>query len=281
MLTPVERIIFFLLATGSLYLAQRFFRQAARVIARGEGHLHVEEIPKRIWRAFEVTVTQRTVFRARLGTSLIHALIVWGFLVYFLVNAGDVLEGYVDVQFLGTGIVGNLYRLVSDVLSLLIIMGMVYFLVRRFVVRSPELAFHENIKLHSRVLSGLSRDSLIVGLFILIHVGSRFLGETFQIALRGSDSWQPFATAVSGLWDGRSHNQLEVSEHAMWWLALGTILAFIPYFPYTKHMHLFMGPLNYFSRPERTSLGALDPLNFEDEEREQFGAAKLEHLTRT
>ena len=65
------------------------------------------------------------------------------------------------------------------------------------------------------------------------------------------------------------------------WLALGTILAFIPYFPYTKHMHLFMGPLNYFSRPERTALGALEPMDFEDEEREQFGAERLEHLTQT
>jgi Fe-S oxidoreductase len=42
-----------------------------------------------------------------------------------------------------------------------------------------------------------------------------------------------------------------------------------------------MGPLNYFSRPERTSLGALDPLDFEDEEREQFGVARVEHLSKT
>jgi Fe-S oxidoreductase len=46
-------------------------------------------------------------------------------------------------------------------------------------------------------------------------------------------------------------------------------------------MHLFMGPLNYFSRPHRRSLGELEPLDFEDEAREQFGAARLEHLTKT
>ena len=56
--------------------------------------------------------------------------------------------------------------------------------------------------------------------------------------------------------------RLEVGEHAMWWLALGTILAFIPYFPYTKHMHLFMGPLNYFSRPDRAVAGRAGTARF-------------------
>ena len=281
MLTPIEKILFAFFAISSLYLAQRFFRQAARIIDRGESQLHLEHILQRIWRAIDVTVTQRTVFRRRWGTSAMHAFIVWGFLVYFLVNTGDVLEGYFDIAFLGTGIIGDLYRLVVDILSILIIIGMIYFLLRRFIVRSPALAFHANVTLHPKVLHGLRQDSLIVGLFILVHVGTRFLGETFLIGMQGGDSWQPVANAVSGLWNNMSHDTLEIGEHAMWWLALGTILAFIPYFPYTKHMHLFMAPLNYFSRPERVSLGALEPLDFEDEEREQFGVAKLEHLDKT
>jgi Fe-S oxidoreductase len=281
MLTPVEKIIFFVLAVGSLYLAQRFFRQAARIIQRGEGKLYTEDLPWRVWRALEVTVTQRTVFRARLGSSLMHGFIVWGFLFYALVNTGDLLEGYFNVEFLGNGSIGNVYRLVGDVLSILIMVGMIYFLVRRFLVNAPALKFHDNVMLYPDTQHGVRVDSLIVGMFILVHVGGRFMGETFWVAQRGGDHWQPFASAVSGLWNGYGHDTLNVGEHAMWWLALGTILAFVPYFPYSKHAHLFMGPLNYFSRPVRTSLGALDPLDFEDEEREQFGAAKIEHLSKT
>lgn len=281
MLTLVEKIIFLLVAGVSLSLAVRFFRQAALVINRGEGSLRIDKLPGRIWQALDVTITQRTVFRTRLGTSLMHGFIVWGFLFYFLANAGDLLEGYFDIDFLGMNIVGNLYRLFGDVLSVLILIGMVYFLFRRFLVHSPALTFRDNIKLHPTVQAGLRRDSLIVGVFILVHVGARFLGETFWIALREGDSWQPVANALSSVWGGLDHDALEVGEHVMWWLALGSILAFIPYFPFTKHMHLFMGPLNYFTRPERTSLGALDPLDFEDDEREQFGVAKLEHLSKT
>lgn len=281
MLTPIEKVLFILTVAISLFIAQRYFRLAAAVIQRGEGSLSLDNLPDRLWRAIEVTVTQRTVLRTRRSASLMHLFIAWGFIYFLLVNVGDLIEGYFDVDFLGMGLVGDLYRLGGDVLSVLTLAGMAYFLIRRFWVKTPALTFHDNIKLHPKVQQGLRRDSLLVGLFILAHVGGRFLGESFWIALRGGDAWQPFAGLVSGLWGGLSHNSQEIGEHLMWWWALGVILVFIPYFPYTKHMHLFMGPLNYFSRPERLSLGALDPLDFEDETREQYGAQRLEHLSKT
>ena len=281
MLTPVEKVLFIVAIAASLGLAQLFFRRAFDVIRRGEGSLAFDQLPGRVWRALDVTFTQRTVFRARAATSLMHGFIVWGFLYYVLINAGDALEGLFDLTFLGTGPVGDLYRLAGDVLSVLILIGMIYFLVRRFVTRAPALTIRENVKVHPRALPGIRRDSLIVGLFILVHVGARFTGESFQIALHGDDAWQPFAGALAGLWESLGGDTLEIAEHAAWWLAIGTILAFIPYFPFSKHMHLFMGPLNYFTRPDRAALGALEPLDFEDEEREQFGAARIEHLDQT
>ena len=219
MLTPIEKIIFLMLAVISLYFAQHFFRMAFQVINRGEGQLHFEKLPSRIWRALEITITQRTVFRTRLGTSLMHGFVVWGFLFYVLVNTGDVIEGYFDVEFLGTSTIGNLYRLIADIISILILIGMVYFLIRRFWANAPTLTFNDNVMLHSKVPQGLKHDSLIVGAFIIVHVGSRFLTETFWVAQHGDDAWQPLATLVSGLWNGASTNTLEIGEHAMWWLA--------------------------------------------------------------
>jgi Fe-S oxidoreductase len=72
---------------------------------------------------------------------------------------------------------------------------------------------------------------------------------------------------------------LEILHHAAWWFALGLILAFIPYFPYSKHIHLFFSPLNFLLKPERLSMGQLEPLDFEDESIEQFGAGRLEDLS--
>ncbi len=124
-----------------------------------------------------------------------------------------------------------------------------------------------------------AENSLIVGGFVIIHVGSRFLGETYKIAAGGSDQWQPFATTVSGIWANLSANALIRAEHITFWLALGTILLFIPYFYYSKHIHLFFGPLNHILKPERHSIGELSRLDFDDETVEIFGAIHLEDLS--
>jgi Fe-S oxidoreductase len=137
----------------------------------------------------------------------------------------------------------------------------------------------QSTRLHPKARQGIARDSAIVGAFILLHVGGRFAGESFHLAAAGPDAWQPFASSLAGLWSGWSAGGLEIARHAAWWLSLGLILGFIPYFPHSKHIHLFFAPINYLLRPERRSMGQLDPIDFEDESLEQFGASKLEDLS--
>ena len=135
--------------------------------------------------------------------------------------------------------------------------------------------------LHSSVRDGaITRDSLVVAFFILLHVGARFLGESVAVAQHGHDPFMPFATAVAPLWQNLNVDALAVLRHLWWWIALGGILVFLPYFPSSKHAHLFMAPLNFLTRPERTSVGELEALDFEDDEIEQFGANRLEDLHR-
>jgi Fe-S oxidoreductase len=61
-------------------------------------------------------------------------------------------------------------------------------------------------------------------------------------------------------------------------LAIGLIMAFFPYFAYSKHIHLFIAPLNYLLKPERRSIGELDYINLDDSSIQQFGASKLNDL---
>ena len=75
-----------------------------------------------------------------------------------------------------------------------------------------------------------------------------------------------------------SPQALVVGEHVAFWLAIGLIMVFIPYFPYTKHVHLFFAPLNFLLKPERRSIGELSYINLDDTSIEQFGASKLKDL---
>jgi Fe-S oxidoreductase len=277
MLTLPEKIIFVLAALLTAGLVYRAALRIVRIISRGHGQPDWKLIPKRLIDTAIKTVALTPTWRKRLLTSLLHAMVVWAFMFYLFVNIGDSLEGLLpNFIFLGKSSLGNSYRLLADLLSVSALVGMSALLLRRFVVRAPELRIRETTLVHPKARSGIRRDSLIVGLFILLHVGGRFVGQSFKLAIHGADPWQPFASVVSSLWSGFSTSALVISEHASFWLAIGLIMAFFPYFLYSKHIHIFMAPLNFLLRPERPSPGQLDKLNFDDSTIEQFGATRIE-----
>ena len=282
MLTLVEKIIFIIVVLAAFYATFVTFGRMFRIILRGQGSLNFEDLPERVVKGVVALFSQGNILRKRKWTSLFHYGVAWGFIFYFLVNAVDVLEGFIpNFHFLGEGFLGDSFRLLADIFSVTVLVGVIYLLARRFIAKEPALTVRDNVMMHPKAQAGIRRDSLIVGGFILFHVGARFLGQSFAVAAEGSDPFQPFAGAVAGLWAGLPEGALVIGWHVCWWVALGLIFAFMPYFPYTKHAHLFMGPLNFMTRPHRTSLGAMDTLNFQDESIEQFGVSTLTDLPQT
>lgn len=279
MLTLVEKVLFIIFVIISLALAYKTFIRMFKIIERGTESISWKETLKNFPKGLKVVIGQQTLFTTRPIIGFIHALVAWGFTIYMLVNLFDVIAGYVHgFGFFPNSAIGFIYRLFVDLFSILVFIGVSFFLIRRFVYKEERLVVNEPVCLSAEAKKGIRRDSLIVGVFILIHVGARFIGASFLIA-QHSDSAQPLGTLFSSFWQGMSSNQLVIGEHICWWIALGTILAFIPYFPLSKHAHLFMGPLNYMVPDDRSNKGSLKPLNFEDESIEQFGAANMEHLS--
>ena len=286
MLTDVEKMLFTTLALFAIGAAYAGFRDMFRIIGRGQGKLHFDGILRRSVRALTIYLTQRSTMKTRRLTSLIHWGVVLGFTYYFLINLIDLLIGFLpalESQLLQLGAAYDVYRFFGDLLSIVVLIGIVYFILRRLVLPNRRaLQFHDNILLHPKVAAGeITADSMIVAAFILLHVGARFLGESVLVAQQGDDIYMPFATMAAVLWSGLNADALEMLRHLCWWIALGGILVFLPYFPQSKHAHLFMAPLNFLTRPGRRSLGALTPLDFEDESIEQFGANRLEDLQQT
>jgi hypothetical protein len=279
MLTTPEKIIFILAVLFSLSLTSLAVRRIVRIIQRGHGRPDFSVLRKRLPSVPPRILSFQPVFRFRLVPSLFHAMIGWGFLYFVLVNLADLLQGYLpDYTFLGTGLIGNLFRLGADISSILVLVGISFMLVRRFVIRSKDLTARSDVLLHPKARTGILRDSAIVGAFVTLHVLARLVGESFKLAELGPDSWQPFASAVSHLWSGWEIGSLVIGFHACFWISLGLILAFLPYFLYSKHIHLFFAPLNFLLKPARRSIGELSRLDFEDENVEAFGVSHLEDL---
>ncbi|MBE2197185.1 MAG: (Fe-S)-binding protein [Anaerolinea sp.] len=284
MLTPTEKLLFGLLVAISLTATYNTFGQMARIVLRGQGKLNFDNLFKRIMDGLGALISQGRIIRHRKLSSFFHYGVAWGFIFYFLVNAVDVMEGLIPgFHFLPDNLVGNLFRLSADVFSFTVLIGVFYFLIRRFAAKDPVLSIRDNVLLHPNVRQGgVWKDSLVVGLFILLHVGFRLLGASALIAQHGRDPWQPFGSLMAGaFFANTSEFGLTFAWHLGWWVAIGLILLFLPYFPYTKHAHLFVGPFNFMTAPERTYLGQIKSLNFADESIEQFGASTLFDLEQT
>lgn len=280
MLTLVEKILFAIAVLVSLYFTYKGVMKIVGHIASGQGKADWSLLWKRIGDLIVKVGFFQPVFRLRLVPSLLHAFIGWGFLSFLLINLADLIYAYTGWRLLdNTGLFGDVYRLIADIANVAIIFGILAMAFRRFILRPATLTTRETTLLNPKARTGIMRDSAIVATFIFVHNSMRFLGESFNLALAGhTDGWQPSISAASQLWAGVDASVLVAGEHLAFWLSIGAVVAFLPYFPYSKHIHLFFAPLNFALKPERKSIGQLSYINLDDQSIEQFGAAKMKDL---
>jgi len=279
MLSVIEKMLFAAATITSLYFTYRGVARIITHISSGQGKPDWNLIWKRIGELIVKVGLFQPVFRFRLGPSILHALIGWGLYIFLMVDLSELLYGLTGFRLLDQGgITGDAYRLMADIINTAIIVGILGLVIRRFILRPNNLTTRESTLLHPDARAGIRRDSAIVALFILTHNTARLLGESFFIAEHGFDRWQPIISTVAGLWSGMDANALLIGEHVTFWLSIGSVVAFLPYFPYSKHIHLFFAPLNFALKPERKSIGQLSYVNLDDQSIEQFGAAKMKDL---
>jgi Fe-S oxidoreductase len=279
-LTPIEKILFALAVLVSLYFTYRGVMRIIAHIASGQGKPDWSLIWKRLGDLIVKVVLFQPVFRFRPIPSILHALIGWGFLTFLLINLADLTYAYTGFKLLeNTGRFGDFYRLLADVAGAALLVGIIGMAIRRFILRPRNLTTRESTLLHPKARFGIMRDSAIVASFIFIHNSARLLGESFYVAEAGvRDDWQPIISMVAGLWSGVDTNTLLAGERLMFWVSIGAVVAFLPYFIYSKHIHLFFAPINFALKPERRSIGELNYINLDDQSIEQFGAATMKDL---
>ncbi len=280
MLSPIEKILFVIATLASLYFTYRGVQQIIRHIASGQGKIDWSLITKRVGELILKVGLFQPVFRFRLWPSILHALIGWGLFVFLMVDLSELIYGMTKFRLLDQGgIIGDIYRLMADIANTAIIVSIVALVIRRFVLRPAALSTRETTLLNLKARFGISRDSAIVATFIFTHNTMRMLGEAIYLADHGvHDTWQPVISTVAGWLSNVDPGVLLIGEHLAFWLSTGAVVAFLPYFPYSKHIHLFFAPLNFALKPERKSIGELSYINLDDQSIEQFGAAKMKDL---
>jgi Fe-S oxidoreductase len=279
MLPFTQKVLFLLFAavTGAIGL-RGFYRVFRRIKAgREDSDTRFNDLPRRIVYALSTTLMQSRTFRKRPIISFFHSFIFYGFTFYLLVNLVDAIDGFVPLSFASLGVAGKIYTLLADILSSLVLVGVVALVIRRFSLPSRrDFRFNERTMLHKDVKQRyITLDSVIVSSFILFHVGSRAIGAGAKIAIDGPHSFAPFATLLSHLFTPQNAYAWRIFGY---WGALGSVLLFLMYFPYSKHIHIFMAPAKYLVARDVNS-GVLPALELDMEAEEpKLGAKKLEDL---
>jgi Fe-S oxidoreductase len=278
MFTLIEKILFAIAFGASIFFTVKGVRRIIANIAGAKGNVDWSLVPQRIGKLIAVAVFQ-PVFRFRLIPSIFHALIGWSFLTLAVTDLLDPIYAFFGFRVLDhLGWIGSLYLSIADLANALVLIGILFMVLRRFVFRPANLSTRETTLLHDKARFGIKRDSFFVALFIISCNVARAFMTSFHLAGHESAAWEPFASALASLWIGIDPALIMIGEHISFWAYFGSILLFLPYFPYSKHIHMFFAPLNFALKPERKSIGQLSYINIDDQSIEQFGAAKMNDL---
>ena len=143
------------------------------------------------------------------------------------------------------------------------------------------MAFFRRLVTRPRRLN-YTRDALLILSLITTLMLTAFLATSTQIALeaRPWDRWSYLSSAIAPLWLGLGPAELQGLNRAAWWLHVLTVLGFLAYLPWSKHLHIVTSAPNVWLRSTR-SKGELPYLDVEAklEAGQPLGAGDVTDLT--
>ena len=250
-----------------------FTRSAMRLIAWlnvGKADNRFDRLGERIKTTLIVGFGQSKILRDKVAGP-IHAGIFWGFIVLLFSAIEMILEGFNErwsLNFLGP--VYSVITILTDIFCLLIIVGTMMSLWRRYITKVKRLQVE-----HEKVEAGmilLTIFTIVSGLFIQNALRGQLPSGDFSWAVRPVSA--PFGAVLAGAFGSGSHLVFEIA----WWTHALLILAFMNYLPYSKHLHVLTSIPNVFLGPLAPS-NAMQPINFEEEGVEKFGVVDIEDLS--
>ncbi|MGZ4430548.1 MAG: heterodisulfide reductase-related iron-sulfur binding cluster [Gaiellales bacterium] len=249
-----------------------FVRRAAllvRLVRMGKPVQRFDDVPGRVRNEAVIVLGQRKLLQ-RLVTGLMHAIIFWGFLVLFptiVMAMIAIVHRRSTLPWLGHQ---GWFALLVDVFAVLVLAGVVTAVIIRKVQRPARFEG-----------SHLGEADLILALIAVIAT-TLLLWHATRIALGLNEwpaGWSPVSDALSHLFSSGSTTR--VLERALVWAHVLTILVFLVYLPYSKHLHIVTAAFNVFFGRTR-SRGRLEPLRFDDdvpEDEIRLGAGTVADLT--
>ncbi len=229
-----------------------------------------DNIAKRISQTLIIALGQTKILRDK-KAGLIHASIFWGFLILLFSAANSLIAGITGIYdfFAFLGPIYSIITILTDLFCSAIIIAVISALLRRYVFRIKRLQLKSDSFEAAFILVMIFS---VVSSLILENSSASLLTEKTTLFYGIDWAVRPISAMVANL---LPINGLNIIHEIAFWFHIILILIFMNYLPYSKHLHILTSiPNVYFSTigPVNT----LEPINFEDENIEKYGAQDVE-----
>lgn len=262
-------LLYTLMAIPFVFLAYGLARRV-RMWRQGQPENRFDQLGRRLWHAILMTVLHgRIVRRRNRFGGLMHLAIFVGFVTLFIGTVIVMIEADITVPLFGVSFYRGdfylAYKAVMNLAGLLLIVGSLAALYRRYVLRPATLE--------------TTGDDVVILAFLVVLGVQGFAVQALRMAVT-EDPWGPWsfvsypmALTLSAL----PESWLRAVHVANWYIHFLTNFVFLSYVAYSKMIHPFTSFANVLFRRLKP-VGALDPIE-NIEEAEVFGAGKLEDFT--
>lgn len=262
----LNSILFTLVLVGALAFFAGNVRRLVAFLALGRPDDRTGDTWKRIRIAGRVAFGQSKLLREPLAGAL-HFLIFWGFVILLSTVAESIGEGLLpgfSLSFLGP-----LYPplvFLADLVGLFVVLAVVVSMARRLIAPPKRLDISGHAQWDAMLILGL----------ILVVMVTMFGQNAARMAMYAAPDPARFLSArLAGLFAGGTS---EAWYLTFFWAHMVTVLGFLNYLPFSKHLHVLSSIPNVYLA-DLTPKGVLRPINLADETLTRYGAADIEDFT--
>ena len=200
--------------------------------------------------------------------GMMHLFIFWGFLILLMASGVDAVTHYSGVHVRGTPYLW--FKLISNIGGLLILVGVIMAVYRRYVLKPERL----NTFLDDGIGMALIAGMVITGFMVEgIRQAATELNTHPEWAV-----WTVGGFVTAKAFAGMSRDSLLLWHWSFWWIHSVLVLGAIVYsaLAFSKLQHIIVSPLNIFFR----NLGPMAaPAPMDVENTETFGVGNIKDFT--
>jgi Fe-S oxidoreductase len=265
----VSTLAFALLCIASFAGIAINLRRLIATVRLGKPENRTDRLGARFVQTFRIAFAQTKLMRDPVP-GLMHLGIYWGFLALLLAVVESIIEGFIPhFSFSFLGWFYSVMTITQDLFCVIVAASVFVAWYRRSIKRVPRLQVDSEHLLDANLI--LSLIFIIVVSYLFQNAAGHACGLEARNAVR------PFSAILSSIAFG--DNSFAAGAYTIfWWIHIFTVLGFMNYLPYSKHLHVITSVPNVFF----SSLGKpvrLRTINFEEEGLETFGVADVEHFS--